>query len=292
MNTLKNTARILDGKACALAIRAEIAREVAKLGFKPGLAVVLVGNHRASETYVASKAKLAVEAGFHSIVSRQPEDISQTALLEIIRGYNADPNVHGCFVQLPVPPHINLAEIFAAVDPRKDVDGFHPVNQGLLLLGTPKFIPATPRGIIELLRRNKITVRGKRVVIVGRSTIVGKPLAAAFLMKGDMGDATVTVAHSQTPDLKAVCREADILIAALGQPGFITAEFVKPGAVVIDVGISRDEKTGAIQGDVDFASVGTVASAITPVPGGVGPMTIAMLLQNTLDAALSSVAAK
>jgi methylenetetrahydrofolate dehydrogenase (NADP+)/methenyltetrahydrofolate cyclohydrolase len=291
MNTPNKTAHILDGKASASAIRAEIAKAVAELGFKPGLVVILVGNHHASETYVASKARLAVEAGFHSIVSRQPETISQVALLDIIRGYNADPNIHGCFVQLPLPPHINLAEIFAAVDPRKDVDGFHPVNQGLLLLGTPRCIPATPRGIIELLRRNDITVRGKRVVIVGRSTIVGKPLAAAFLLKGEMGDATVTIAHSQTPDLKVVCREADILITALGQPCFITAEFVKPGAVVVDVGINRDDTTGAILGDVDFASVQAAASAITPVPGGVGPMTIAMLLQNTLEAAkLSDIA--
>ncbi len=285
MNTHNNTPHILDGKACAQIIRAEIARTVRTLGFKPGLAVVLVGNHRPSQTYVAAKAKFATEVGFHSVVVTQSEDITQDALLEIVRRLNTDPNIHGCFVQMPLPPHINLAAVFAAVDPHKDVDGFHPVNQGLLLLGTPKFVPATPRGIIELLRRNGITAKGKRVVIVGRSTIVCKPLAAAFLMKGDMGDATVTVAHSQTPDLKAVCREADILVAALGQPGFITAEFVKPGAVVVDVGINRNDRTGAILGDVDFASVAPVASAITPVPGGVGPMTIAMLLQNTLDAA-------
>lgn len=285
MNTSNNKPLILDGKACAQTIRAEITEAVRVLGFKPGLAVVLVGNHSASQTYVAAKAKLATEAGFHSVVVTQPEDVTEAALLEVIRGFNTDPNIHGCFVQLPLPPHINLAAVFAAVDPRKDVDGFHPVNQGLLLLGSPKFVPATPRGIIELLHRSDITAKGKRVVIVGRSTIVGKPLAAAFLMKGDMGDATVTVAHSQTPDLRSVCREADILIAALGRPGFITAEYVKPGAVVVDVGINRDNRTGAIQGDVDFASVSTVASAITPVPGGVGPMTIAMLLQNTLEAA-------
>lgn len=287
MNISINNPLVLDGKACAQIIRGEIAETVRILGSKPGLAVVLVGNHPASQTYVTAKAKLATEAGFHSVVVRQPEDITQAALLEIIRGLNADPNIHGLFVQLPLPPHIDLATVFAAVDPRKDVDGFHPVNQGLLLLGTPKFVPATPRGIIELLRRNDITIKGKRVVIVGRSTIVGKPLAAAFLMKGDMGDATVTVAHSQTPDLKVVCREADILIAALGKPGFITAEFVKPGAVVVDVGINRDV-AGAIRGDVDFVSVKAVASAITPVPGGVGPMTTAMLLQNTLDAALAT----
>lgn len=285
MNTSTNIPLMLDGKACAQTIRAEIAKQVLQLGFKPGLAVVLVGDHHASQTYVAAKARLATEAGFHSVVVTQPEDVTEAALLEIIRGLNADPNIHGCFVQLPLPQHINLAAVFAAVDPRKDVDGFHPVNQGLLLLGAPKFIPATPRGIIELLRRNGITAKGKRVVIVGRSTIVGKPLAAAFLMKGDMGDATVTVAHSQTSDLQSVCREADILIAALGQPSFITADFVKPGAVVVDVGITRDKDTVAIQGDVDFASVSSVASAITPVPGGVGPMTIAMLLQNTLEAA-------
>jgi len=285
MNT-SHTPIILDGKACAQAIRGEIALEVAKLGFKPGLAVVLVGKHHASEVYVATKSRIATETGFHSVVARCPEDISQAALLEIIRGYNTDPKIHGCLVQLPLPPHINLAEVFAAVDPLKDVDGFHPINQGLLLLGAPKFIPATPRGIIELLRRNGITTHGKRVVIVGRSTIVGRPLAAAFLLKGEMGDATVTIAHSQTPDLAAVCREADILVTALGKPGFITADFVKSGAVVVDVGINRVDGTGVICGDVDFESVKTVASAITPVPGGVGPMTIASLLRNTLDAAL------
>ncbi|MEK7645202.1 MAG: bifunctional 5,10-methylenetetrahydrofolate dehydrogenase/5,10-methenyltetrahydrofolate cyclohydrolase [Patescibacteria group bacterium] len=280
-----NKPLILDGKACAQHIRAEIADGVRTLGFKPGLAVILLGNDAASRMYVKSKGEAARNAGFHSVVDIRPATTTQAELLKLIAQYNADPKIHGYIVQLPLPAHIDVEAVVAAIDPLKDVDGFHPENQGLLLRGTPRFVPATPRGIIELLRRNGITAKGKRVVIVGRSSIVGKPLAAAFLMKGEMGDATVTVAHSQTPDLATVCKEADILVTALGKSGFVKLGFVKPGAVVVDVGISRVD--GVTSGDVDFGPVCLIASAITPVPGGVGPMTIAMLLQNTLDAAMA-----
>lgn len=275
------SARILDGAVCGKDIRAEIAAKVQLLGYKLGLAVLLVGDDPASHIYVKSKGRAAFEVGFESSVNIQPATTSEGALLGVIRDYNKNPAIHGYIVQLPLPTHVNLEAIVSAIDPKKDVDGFHPENQGLLLRGIPRFIPATPRGIIELLRRNGISSRGKHVVILGRSSIVGRPLAATFLMKGEMGDATVTVAHSQTKSLADVCREADIVVAALGQARFVTRDFIKPGAVVIDVGINR--VGGKICGDVDFDSVKDVASAITPVPGGVGPMTIAMLLQNTLD---------
>ncbi|HUQ41452.1 MAG TPA: bifunctional 5,10-methylenetetrahydrofolate dehydrogenase/5,10-methenyltetrahydrofolate cyclohydrolase [Candidatus Limnocylindrales bacterium] len=275
-------ARILDGKAIAATIRAEIAAAAKRERLVPGLAVILVGENAASQVYVNSKEKAAKECGFHSIVDRLPADITQAQLLARIEELNRDPKVHGFFVQLPLPKQIDPDAVVRAIDPRKDVDGFHPENQGLLLLGTPRFVPATPRGVVEMLSRAGISPAGKRVVIVGRSTIVGKPLAAALLAKGERGDATVTVAHSRTTDLAAVCREADILIAAIGAPKFITRDMVKPGAIVIDVGINRVD--GKLVGDVDFDGVKDVASAITPVPGGVGPMTIACLLQNTLDA--------
>lgn len=277
------TGRVLDGKSLAASIRAEIADAVRREGIVPGLAVILVGDDAASSVYVQGKEKAAKECGFHSIVERYPADLSEKALLDRIAALNADPKVHGFFVQLPVPKHIDADKIVRAIDPRKDVDGFHPENQGLLLLGQPRYVSATPRGVIEILARSGIATAGKRVVIVGRSTIVGKPLAAAFLLKGAQGDATVTVAHSRTKDLAAVCREADILVAAIGAPKFITREMVKPGAVVVDVGINRVD--GKLVGDVDYEHVREVASAITPVPGGVGPMTIACLLLNTLDAA-------
>jgi methylenetetrahydrofolate dehydrogenase (NADP+)/methenyltetrahydrofolate cyclohydrolase len=242
-----------------------------------------VGNDPASETYVRGKEKAAAEAGFKSVLDRRPADITQEELLRIVRDYNADPTIHGYLVQLPLPKHVDPDVVTDAIDPRKDVDGFHPVNQGLLLRGTPRFVPATPKGVVEMLVRSGHPPAGKRVVIVGRSTIVGRPLAAALLLKGDAGDATVTVAHSRTKDLPALCREADILVAAIGQPRFIRADWVKPGACVIDVGMNRVD--GKLCGDVDFDAVKEVAGAITPVPGGVGPMTIAMLLQNTLEAA-------
>lgn len=277
------SARTIDGKAIAADIRAHIAKQVAASGVKPGLAVILVGEDPASHTYVAMKEKNALEAGFHSVVERYPASITQDQLLARIDELNRDPSIHGFFVQLPLPKHINADAVTRAIDPRKDVDGFHPDNQGLLLLGTPRFIPATPRGVVELMMRSGHEPSGKRVVILGRSTIVGKPLAAALLVKGARGDATVTIAHSRTPDVEAVCRQADILVAAIGVPRFVKASMVKPGACVIDVGTSRVD--GKLVGDVDYDAVAQVAGSITPVPGGVGPMTIAMLLVNTVEAA-------
>ena len=277
------SATLIDGKAMAEAVRREVAEEAKRLPQRPGLAVVLVGDDPASQAYVRGKEKAAAEAGFKSVLDRRPADITQDELLDIVRGYNADPTIHGYLVQLPLPRHVDPDVVTDAIDPRKDVDGFHPVNQGLLLRGTPRFVPATPRGVVEMLMRSGHSPAGKRVVVVGRSTIVGKPLAAALLLKGKEGDATVTVAHSRTPNLPQVCREADVLVAAIGQPRFITREMVRPGAVVVDVGMNRVE--GKLVGDVDFDAVREVAGAITPVPGGVGPMTIAMLLRNTLDAA-------
>ncbi|MFA5860161.1 MAG: tetrahydrofolate dehydrogenase/cyclohydrolase catalytic domain-containing protein [Candidatus Thermoplasmatota archaeon] len=277
------TARIIDGKAMAQAIRQTIAKEALRLPQRPGLAVVLLGDDPASEAYVRGKEKAAAEAGFKSVLDRRDSGITQEELLAIVRQHNEDPSIHGYLVQLPLPAHIDTDAIVEAIDPKKDVDGFHPINQGLLMRGTPRFIPATPKGVIEMLVRSDNPPAGKRVVILGRSTIVGRPLAAALLLKGNGGDATVTIAHSRTRDLPAVCREADILVAAIGQPRFVKKEWVKPGACVIDVGINRVD--GKLCGDVDFDGVKSVAGSISPVPGGVGPMTIAMLLQNTLDAA-------
>lgn len=283
---MRVSARLIDGKAIAAEIRADVARRAKEAGVKPGLAVLLVGDDPASHTYVGMKEKAAKEAGFHSVVERHPADLTQAQLLRRLQELNADPAIHGFFVQLPVPRHIDPERIMHTISPLKDVDGFHPDNQGLLLLGTPRFVPATPRGVVELLARTGISPAGKRVVILGRSTIVGKPLAAALLMKGERGDATVTVAHSRTPHVDRLCREADILVAAIGVPQFVKADWVKPGACVVDVGTSR--KDGKLVGDVDFDAVREVAGSITPVPGGVGPMTIAMLLQNTLEGALRS----
>jgi methylenetetrahydrofolate dehydrogenase (NADP+)/methenyltetrahydrofolate cyclohydrolase len=276
-------AQVIDGKAIAEGIRKEVAAEAAALGLKPGLAVILVGNDPASETYVRMKEKAALEAGFKSVLERYPATLPEADLLKRIEELNRDPTIHGFFVQLPVPRHIDPDKIVRAISPDKDVDGFHPVNQGLLMLGAPRFIPATPRGVLELLVRSGHSPAGRRVVVLGRSSIVGKPLAAALLLKGDKGDATVTVAHSRTPHLQDICRQADIVVAAIGVPRFVQKDFVKPGAVVIDVGTSRVD--GKLVGDVDYGPVSEVAGAITPVPGGVGPMTIAMLLRNTLDAA-------
>ena len=280
------SARLIDGKAIAAGIRAEIAEQVKREGITPGLTVILVGEDPASELYVSMKERAAKECGFRGAVERLPADTSEAKLLARIDELNRDTSVHGFFVQLPVPKHIDPQKIQRAVSPLKDVDGFHPDNQGLLMLGQPRFVPATPRGIVELLARAGVSPAGQRVVVLGRSTIVGKPLAAALLLKGERGDATVTVAHSRTKDLPAVCREADILVAAIGSARFVKKEFVKPGAVVIDVGTNRDAD-GKQCGDVDFDAVKQVAGAITPVPGGVGPMTIACLLQNTLDACRS-----
>lgn len=288
---------IIDGKATAASIKAEIAAETASLkakGFRaPHLAAILVGHDGGSETYVANKIKACAECGFKSSLIRMestPENpLKAEDLLAEVEKLNNDPDVDGFIVQLPLPRHIDEQAVIEAIVPEKDVDGFHPVNVGKQSVGLPCFHSATPAGIVELLRRYDIETRGKRVVIVGRSNIVGKPLAAMLMQKGAQGDATVTVCHSHTPNLPELTRQADILVAALGQPGFITADMVSDGAVVIDVGTTRvpdaSRKSGfRLSGDVDYANVAPKCSAITPVPGGVGPMTIVSLMLNTLEA--------
>ena len=285
--------QIIDGKATASAIKQEIAAEVeARVAAgkkRPHLAAVLVGHDGGSETYVAHKVKACEECGFTSTLIRREADVTQAELLEIVAGLNADPDVDGYIVQLPLPAHIDEQAIIQAVDPDKDVDGFHPVNVGRMSLGLPCFLSATPAGIIELLRRYEIETRGKHCVVIGRSNIVGKPVASLMMQKAQPGNATVTVCHSATPDIADIVRRADIIIAAIGHPGFVTADMVKPGAVVIDVGTTRvpdaSKKSGfRLCGDVDFENVAPLCSAITPVPGGVGPMTICSLMINTLQA--------
>ena len=286
--------RIIDGKAIAKAVRADVAAEVARLrerGVVPGLTVVLVGEDPASQVYVRNKGRACEEAGMRSEILRLPDTTSQDELLATIDRLNADAAVHGMLVQLPLPDHIAEAEVLLRIDPRKDVDGFHPVNVGKLVQGDPTgFRPATPYGVQEMLLRSEIETSGAHAVIVGRSNIVGKPMANLLIQKGPAGNATVTVCHSRTQDIGAVTRTADILVVAIGKAEFVTADMVKPGAVVIDVGINRvddatRERGYRLVGDVAFEEVAEVASAITPVPGGVGPMTIAMLLKNTLQAA-------
>jgi methylenetetrahydrofolate dehydrogenase (NADP+)/methenyltetrahydrofolate cyclohydrolase len=285
------SARIIDGIALAKAIRAEVAAEVARLGGrKPGLAAVLVGEDPASAVYVRSKGKACLEAGMHSETIRLPAQASEDELLATVDRLNADPAIHGILVQLPLPGHINSEKVLHRIDPAKDVDGFHPMNVGKLVTGDKTaFRPATPYGVQQMLIRSGIETRGAHAVIVGRSNIVGKPMANLLIQQGPGGDATVTVCHSKTRDLPAVARTADILIAAIGRAEFVTADMVRPGAVVIDVGINRVDdpsrpKGYRLTGDVAYREVAEVASAITPVPGGVGPMTIAMLLKNTLQA--------
>lgn len=282
------TARLIDGKTIAAAIRAQTARDVAafhsEMGVVPHLAAVLVGDNPASEVYVRNKQKACAAAGMESSLHRLPASASQAALLSLVRELNAEDRVHGILVQLPLPPQIPSAAVLDAVRPDKDVDAFHPENVGLLVQGRPRFLPCTPHGCQRLLCESGVAVPGSRAVILGRSDIVGKPLALMLMQKGASADATVTICHSRSRDLAAITREADILIAAIGRPRFVTAAMVKPGAVVIDVGINRLED-GRLVGDVDFESVRETAAALTPVPGGVGPMTIAMLLENTLQAA-------
>ncbi len=283
-------AQILDGKATALAIHHEIAERVrharAEGKRPPGLAVVIVGENPASQSYVRGKRKAAVEAGFHSLVHELPSHVTREKLLAIIDELNADPKMDGILCQLPLPKHLDETEVTLRIDPEKDVDGFHPINMGRLASGLEGFVPCTPLGCRELLLRHEIPTAGKRAVVLGRSNIVGTPMALLLMRKGPGGDATVTVCHSRTADLKAECSRADILIAAIGKPRFVAAEMVKEGATVIDVGINRIEDSSSpngyrLVGDVDFESVKEKAGAITPVPGGVGPMTIAMLLSNT-----------
>ena len=276
-------ATIIDGKAIAAQLRAEIAAETAALkeqGVTPGLAVILVGDDPASHTYVRNKQRACAEVGFYSEQIDLPADTDARTLLDTVATLNARPDIHGILCQLPLPAPLDEAAVIAAIDPAKDVDAFHCVNAGHILLGDYQFLPCTPAGVMELLRRSGVEVAGKECVVVGRSNIVGKPMALLLLQ----ANGTVTVCHSRTRDLAAACRRADVLVVAIGKAKFITADMVKPGAAVIDVGMDRDEN-GKLCGDVDFAAVEPVAGAITPVPGGVGPMTIAMLLRNTLTAA-------
>lgn len=280
--------RIIDGKAIAADLRAKIGAEVRRLqqqhALTPGLAVVLVGDNPASGVYVRSKERQTVEAGMRSFAHRLPADVSQGDLLGLIARLNGDPAVHGILVQLPLPAHIDEQAVIAAVDPAKDVDGFHPMNAGRLAVGLPALVPCTPLGCIILAKSVHPSLSGLDAVVIGRSNIVGKPLAQLLLAE----NATVTVAHSKTRDLPALCRRADLLFAAVGRPEMVRKDWIRPGATVIDVGINRvgDGNGGArLVGDVAFAEAATVAGAITPVPGGVGPMTIACLLVNTLRAA-------
>ena len=279
---------ILDGKQLAQTMQAELAAEVAaftaKHGVRPGLAAVLVGDNPASQVYVRNKRKACDQAGMANWLHQLPADTTQATLLELIDRLNSDPQVHGILVQLPLPKQIDETAIIQAVAPLKDVDGFGPVSLGLLTAGHPRFLPCTPHGVQQILMRNHIPIDGRHVVIVGRSNIVGKPLAIMLMQKADGANATVTVCHSRTPDIGALTRQADILVAAIGQPRFVTAAMVRPGTAVVDVGINRGAD-GKLVGDVDFDAVKDIASAITPVPGGVGPMTITMLLKNTLQAA-------
>ncbi len=285
---------LIDGKKIANDIKQEIAQEVAEMvasGKKrPHLAAVLVGHDGGSETYVSHKVKACEQCGFESTVVRYEADVTEEELLSAIAKLNADSNVDGFIVQLPLPKHINEQKIIEAVDPRKDVDGFHPINVGRMSIGLPCFVSATPQGILELLSRYGIQTKGADCVVLGRSNIVGKPVASLLMQKAVPGDATVTVCHSRSKDIKEHCRRADIIIAALGVPGFLTEDMVKEGAVVIDVGTTRvpasDTKSGfRLKGDVDFEHVAPKCSFITPVPGGVGPMTIVSLMKNTLLAA-------
>jgi methylenetetrahydrofolate dehydrogenase (NADP+)/methenyltetrahydrofolate cyclohydrolase len=282
------TARIIDGKAIAAELRAKVAAEVQRLrgdhGIEPGLAVVLVGENPASAVYVRSKAKQTVEAGMKSFDHRLSENASEDEVLALVKKLNADPAVHGILVQLPLPRQIDSQKVLAAIDPAKDVDGFHPLNAGRLATGLPALTPCTPLGCVMLAKTVHGALEGMEAVIVGRSNIVGKPLIQLLLNE----NATVTVAHSRTRDLPAVCRRADLLFAAVGRPEMVRGDWVKPGATVIDVGINRvagADGKGRIVGDVAFAEAAQVAGAITPVPGGVGPMTIACLLVNTVRAA-------
>lgn len=290
--------QIIDGKATAAAIRAEIASSVVQIvdagGRAPHLAAILVGHDGGSESYVASKVKACEECGFGSTLLRFEGSISQEQLLEHIRDLNNNPDIDGFIVQLPLPRHIDTHAVIEAIDPHKDVDGFHPANVGRLSIGLPGFVSATPAGIIELLQRYQIPTSGKHCVILGRSNIVGKPLAMLMMQKSYPGDATVTICHSRTADITSITRTADILVAAMGVPASVTADMVKEGATVIDVGTTRvPDATRArgwkLCGDVDFAAVAPKCSYITPVPGGVGPMTIAMLMRNTLLAATGAV---
>lgn len=287
------TAKIIDGKQVAADMRAELKAEVAGLkeqGIVPGLGVVLVGDDPASRSYVTAKEKACAEAGIYSDDNKLSADTSQAELMALVEKMNADPKINGILVQLPLPKGLNESEVLLAINPDKDVDGFHPVSVGKMVVGEKGFLPCTPHGIVQLLVRSNVQIEGAEVVIVGRSNIVGKPLANMLIQKNATGNATVTVCHTRTKNLAEHVRRADIVIAAAGRPGTVTAEMIKNGAVVIDVGVNRVEdatkKRGyRLVGDVDFEAVKEKASLITPVPGGVGPMTITMLLYNTVESA-------
>lgn len=287
-----NQPKIIDGKAVAAAVLDECRNETAGLlarGIQPGLAVVLVGSDPASQVYVGSKARTCAELGFHSVKIELPETTTQEELIKVVNDLNNDPAVHGILVQSPPPKHIDEEAVIRAIDPRKDVDGFHPENVAKLVLEDPTgFVPCTPAGCMKLLEVSGINTNGAEAVVIGRSMIVGKPMALLLVAKNS--NATVTIAHSRSKDLPAICRRADIVVAAVGRPDMVKADWIKPGAVVIDVGINRvddsSKKSGyRLTGDVDYKEVAPLCSAITPVPGGVGPMTIAMLMKNTLQAA-------
>ena len=276
-------AKLIDGKAVSASVRAQVAQEVAAMkekGVTPGLAVVIVGDAPASRTYVNNKKKACAETGIYSEEYALPASTTQEELLELVRTLNEKPDIHGILVQSPLPKGLDEEAVIEEINPRKDVDAFHPQNVGRIMIGNFHFLPCTPAGVIELIRSQGIEIAGKSCVVIGRSNIVGKPMAMLLLHN----NGTVTICHSKTKNLAAICREADILVAAVGRPKFVTEDMVKPGAVVIDVGMDRDEN-GKLCGDVDFAHVEPKAGYITPVPGGVGPMTIAMLLKNTITAA-------
>lgn len=292
---------LIDGKKVADTIKEEIGATVEKMvaeGKKrPHLAAILVGHDGGSETYVAHKVRACEQCGFKSTLIRFEDDVTEEKLLEAIEALNDDPDVDGFIVQLPLPRHISEQKIIEAIDYRKDVDGFHPINVGRMSIGLPCYLSATPAGIMELIARYDIPTKGKRCVVLGRSNIVGKPVATLMMQKHQPGDATVTVCHSATENIKDICREADIIIAALGKPGFVTADMVKPGAAIIDVGTTRvadaTRKSGfRLRGDVDFDNVAPLCSYITPVPGGVGPMTICSLMKNTLLAGQGAIYGK
>ncbi len=287
-------AKIISGKEISQEIREELKKEVKELkekhGVTPGLVTILVGENPASVSYVTAKQRTAHDLGFHSVQENLPEDVSEDELLKMIEKYNNDPAIHGILVQLPLPKHISEQKVLYAIDPRKDVDGFHPVNVGKMVIGEPCFIPCTPAGILEMLARTDVEVTGAEVVVVGRSNIVGKPVAILLMQKRKpVGNATVTVCHTATKDMVFHTKRADILIVAAGRPKVITGDMVKEGVVIIDVGVNRigttPEGKAILCGDVDFDSVKEKAAAITPVPGGVGPMTITMLMKNTVEAA-------
>jgi methylenetetrahydrofolate dehydrogenase (NADP+)/methenyltetrahydrofolate cyclohydrolase len=285
--------QILNGREASQSIKDSLKIEMAQMAVNgkavPHLVAILIGNNGASETYVASKVKACQEVGFKSTLIRLDDDISSLKLLDMIMDLNRDPEVHGILVQLPLPKHISEEEVINAVDPNKDVDGFHPNNIGRMILGHSTFIPATPYGIMLLLEHYKIETKGKHAVVIGRSNIVGRPMSILLSENREQGNCTVTICHSHTKNIKEICQSADIIVAALGRPNFVTADMVKEGAVIIDVGITRvpdsTKKSGyRIAGDVDFENVAPKCSFITPVPGGVGPMTIAALMKNTFKA--------